>query len=345
MKRIFVILLAMCLISVTAFAKNDKTPQQIYIESYAALAVEEMYRTGVPASITLAQGLLESQSGMSELAMEGNNHFGIKCHNWAGHKIFYDDDRKGECFRKYASVEDSFRDHSDFLRYRDRYRFLFDLEITDYKGWAHGLKKAGYATDSSYSSKLIRIIEEYGLHQYDAKPASWTYEDTQDEVKNVDRKSERKRKKAAAKAARKEKKIPESPAQLEKISMWTGRNLEIFRFNLSRQMYSLNGVPFVYASEGETYESIAKSYNLFLREILKYNDLSENEILAPGTHVYLQLKGKRAAEGLEKHIVDVEGETLRDIAQRYAVRLGRICRMNGFDKEHQLRMGEVVILR
>ena len=143
-------------------AKGGRSPQEIYIDQFASLAVEEMYRTGVPASITLAQGLLESRYGLSELAVKGNNHFGIKCHNnWKGKKMYYDDDRRGECFRKYPSPEQSYRDHSDFLRYRDRYKFLFDYKITDYKAWARGLKKAGYATDPAYPSKLINLIEEY----------------------------------------------------------------------------------------------------------------------------------------------------------------------------------------
>ena len=136
---------------VSAATAFSDTPQQSYIEKYSSLAVEEMYRTGVPASITLAQGLLESGNGQSRLAVKGNNHFGIKCHNtWTGAKVYHDDDRKGECFRKYDSPEESFRDHSDFLRYRDRYKFLFDLELTDYRSWAYGLKTAGYATDPKY---------------------------------------------------------------------------------------------------------------------------------------------------------------------------------------------------
>ena len=127
-----------------------------------------MYRTGVPASITLAQGIIESRSGQSALAVDGNNHFGIKCHNsWQGRTMLADDDRKNECFRAYDSAEESFRDHSDFLRYRDRYKFLFDYELTDYKSWAYGLKKAGYATDPSYPTKLIGVIERYQLYRYD----------------------------------------------------------------------------------------------------------------------------------------------------------------------------------
>ncbi len=127
-----------------------------------------MRRTGIPASITLAQGMLESNYGRSTLATKGNNHFGIKCHNdWRGEKIYHDDNRRGECFRSYPTVEDSYRDHSDFLTTGSRYKDLFKLSNTDYKGWAHGLKKAGYATDPQYATLLINKIDDYGLHAYD----------------------------------------------------------------------------------------------------------------------------------------------------------------------------------
>ena len=344
MKNILTFILAFCVSLVASASPTNKTPQEKYIEKYAPLAVSEMYRSGVPASITLAQGLLESGNGQSELARMSNNHFGIKCHNWAGHKMFHDDDKKSECFRKYDSAEESFRDHSDFLRYRDRYKFLFDLEPTDYKGWAYGLKQAGYATDVAYPEKLIRLIEEYSLHEYDVKPSATAEPESSSEMKE-DKKEERKKKKAAEKAARKEKTLPQSPNQIERVTLFTGPGREIFRFNLSRQMYSHNGVPFVYSAEGETYQSIAESYDLFLREILRYNDLTEAEELAPGTVVYVQAKKNRALGGLEMHVVDVDGETLRDISQRYAVKLDKLCRMNGFGNERYLRSGDVVVLR
>ncbi len=135
---------------------------------YEELAVSEMFRSGIPASITLAQGMLESDNGNSTLARKGNNHFGIKCHNgWTGGKIYHHDDSRNECFRKYKSAEDSYIDHSDFLMGSSRYAFLFELERTDYKGWAKGLKKAGYATSPKYADLLIKIIEDNKLHQYD----------------------------------------------------------------------------------------------------------------------------------------------------------------------------------
>lgn len=139
-----------------------------YIDKYKDLAVSQMKKYGIPASITLAQGLLESDAGRSMLAVEGNNHFGIKCHtDWTGKKMYHDDDRRDDCFRVYRNVEGSFEDHSLFLTTHSRYAFLFDLKTTDYVGWARGLKKAGYATNPAYAEKLIEIIERYNLDMYD----------------------------------------------------------------------------------------------------------------------------------------------------------------------------------
>lgn len=138
-----------------------------YITTYGAIAQEEMKLYGIPASITLAQGILESSSGNGRLAMEANNHFGIKCHDWNGDRIYHDDDREQECFRKYKDARYSFRDHSLFLKQRSRYSDLFTLRIDDYRGWAKGLKAAGYATDRKYPDKLISLIERYELYKFD----------------------------------------------------------------------------------------------------------------------------------------------------------------------------------
>ncbi len=140
---------------------------EMYIAKYAPIAKAEMRHSKIPASITLAQGILESGSGKGRLAVEANNHFGIKCHGWKGAKIYHDDDRSQECFRKYKKAESSYEDHSDFLTGRRRYADLFKLKPNDYKGWARGLKKAGYATDRKYPQKLISLIERYELYKYD----------------------------------------------------------------------------------------------------------------------------------------------------------------------------------
>ena len=308
MKRSLLFILTL---SCSIFA-NAQSAQEKYISTYAEIAVQEMYRSGVPASITLAQGMLESGNGKSLLATKANNHFGIKCHNdWNGGRVYHDDDAKGECFRSYSHAHQSYRDHSDFLRYRDRYKFLFDLKPTDYKGWAYGLKKAGYATDPSYPAKLIKLIEEYNLQQYDTKTAV----------------------------------IPASPTVIEQaVPVSDQTKKKYFQFNSSREMYSKNGVPFIISSEGETYQSIAKSHGLFLKELLRFNDLKETKELRPGTIVYLQAKKNASVKGLDKHVVE-EGETLRDIAQRYAVRQNKLYKLNGWDKEHAPKEGDCIKLR
>ncbi len=156
---------------ITTFAEaatQHKVPSyEKYIKTYSDLAVQHQKKYKIPASITLAQGLLESGAGQSDLARRSNNHFGIKCHSdWRGGRVYHDDDLRGECFRKYKRVEDSYEDHSKFLL-RSRYERLFDLKITDYKGWARGLQKCGYATDRAYANKLIKVIEDYELYRYD----------------------------------------------------------------------------------------------------------------------------------------------------------------------------------
>lgn len=310
-----------------SFHLNAQSPQEIYIATYSDLAVQEMMRSGVPASITLAQGILESGSGQSRLATEGNNHFGIKCHKgWTGRSLRHDDDARQECFRAYDSPDQSFRDHSDFLRYRDRYKFLFDLDRTDYQGWAYGLKQAGYATDPKYPAKLIKYIEDYNLARFDLVT-------TEEEAE-----------------------MPEAPHRIEEpvavsSSRGTGDSedaavpTELFQFALSRALYSLNGVPFVYAREGESYSSIAKYYHLFKWEILRYNDVARDAPLQAGTIVFLQSKKNQAPEGLEKHIVQDDGEDFHLICQRYGVKEKAIAKLNGFSLPVSLQDGDEIKLR
>ena len=326
MKKVFIAMALLLGLSVSA-QREAGTPQERYIARYASIAVNEMYRSGVPASITLAQGIIESRSGQSALAAEGNNHFGIKCHNsWRGRTMLVDDDSKGECFRVYDSAEESFRDHSDFLRYRDRYKFLFDLERTDYQGWAYGLKQAGYATDPKYAGKLIKYIEDYNLSRFD--------------IVSVE-----------VEAA-----LPEAPHKIEEpVAVSSVRSAapgedpvlprEDFHFPLTRALYSLNGVPFVYAMEGESYGSLAKYYHLFKWEILRYNDVSKDTVLDAGTVVYLQSKKNQAPEGLEKYIVSEDGEDFHTICQRFGVKEKAILKLNGLEAPVQLLEGDEIKLR
>lgn len=312
MKRI-VYILAMLLLFIAA----GDNPRKVYIEKYSKLAVKEMNRTGVPASITLAQGILESNSGQSRLSTQGNNHFGVKCHNdWKGKTIQESAETGKECFRMYTSAEQSFRDHSDFLRGKDRYKFLFDLKPTDYKGWAYGLKKAGYATDPNYPAKLIKIIEDYELYKFD---------------KGV-------------------KITVETPAVIETPKVATAANVdrnykEMITISMDRKLYEQNGVPFVYSIEGESYKSIASSFSLFTKELLSFNDMKKERPLDPGTVVYLARKKKEAAYGIGKYVVGRDGETLWEISQRFGVRLNSLIEYNNFQKVNDLEEGDTIILR
>lgn len=293
-------------------ADTVKQKAERYVALYSELAVSEMYRSGIPASIILGQALLESGCGCSTLAVKSNNHFGIKCHaDWKGERVYHDDDIKDDCFRKYPSVLDSYIDHSDFLRFKPRYAFLFDYRKTDYKSWAHGLKKAGYATDPQYAYKLINIIETYDLSRFDkAKPKAVAGE-------------------GGRPAEQAEVTMPPSPSELEAPTRFTGSGKTgTFAVSLHREVLERNGVPFIYAREGETYRSIAALYDLFPKELMGFNEEKADRALAPGEVVYLQHKAKHAVKGLEKHICS-DGETLRGISQKYAVSLRSLMKMNG----------------
>lgn len=304
--------------SVAGFSDSTKERAEAYISQYSSLAVEEMCRSGIPASITLAQGLLESGYGRSTLATKANNHFGIKCHSdWKGETVYHDDDAKGECFRKYPQVLDSYRDHSDFLRYKSRYASLFELEMTDYKAWAHGLKKAGYATDPKYAYKLIGIIETYKLNRFDVLNA---------EEKEL---------------------VPETPLQLEQPVKFEGSGRHgTFAVSLAREVLQINGTAFIYARRYETYESIAKLYDLFPKELAAFNDSKDpHRTLEGGEIVYLQPKANKAVKGLDKHICE-EGETLYDISRKFAVKLSSLMKMNHItDPSAALHEDDTILLR
>ena len=305
MKRLLLVLMTV-LLSIGA-AKNPKLD---YIDKYSDIAIKEMKRTGVPASITLAQGILESNAGQSVLATKGNNHFGIKCHNdWKGKTMKMDDNA--------PKAEASFRDHSDFLRSRDRYKSLFELKQTDYKGWARGLKKAGYATDPGYADKLITLIEDYELYRFDK----------------------------GVKVSVKPPLEIEEPKVVQLEPRPGMKYQESVTFSTARKVYSQNGVPFVYSEAGETYASIAASNGLFLKELLKFNDHEQELALEPGTMVYLARKKAQGPVGVNKYVVEKDGETLRDIAQRFGIRYAALQKLNIVLYGKTLEEGDTVILR
>lgn len=295
----------------------------VYIEKYKDIAMTEMVNNKIPASITLAQGILESGNGQSKLAKEGNNHFGIKCHkDWKGKSMRMDDDAPNECFRVYDSAEESYRDHSKFLRNGTRYAFLFDLKITDYKGWAKGLKKAGYATLPTYANVLINYIETYNLHQYDEMVVKGQF----------------KPQKKTAPKQKKKKTVTVSNvpvlSECKVVEITSGRHY--IRENF--------GVKFIFTKAGDNLASLAKELKISQRQLVKYNNLGNKTTFGEGEVLYINPKRRRAAEGHKVHVIQ-SGETLSQVSRLYAVRLERIFKMNGLDERSVLRVGQEIRLR
>jgi LysM repeat protein len=276
-----------------------------YIEMYSAWAVEEMIRSGIPASITLAQGCLESDNGNSTLATRGNNHFGIKCHGWKGKRIIHDDDRKNECFRKYKSPRESFSDHTDFLMNGPRYSSLFELDPTDYKGWAKGLKKAGYATAPKYASLLIRIIEENDLHAYDTGERRPRDKETGEPVL---------------------------------------ADVDDFEIEIGRRVLVRNRIDYIIVKEGDTYQSLNKEFDLLPFELAKYNEIPRDSKFEKGQVLYLQPKRNKASVEFRTHTVE-EGETMYDISQMYGIKLKKLLKKNLMQAGEEPEPGDVIHLR
>ena len=307
--RKLILLTTLLVLSGTLLAQ--RITREEYIKTYKDLAIRQMKSHGIPASIILAQACLESGDGNSRLAREANNHFGIKCHNWTGETILHDDDEKNECFRKYSHPEGSFTDHSEFLRYRERYKILFDLDPLDYKAWAHGLKSAGYATNPDYARLLIKIIEDYRLYLFDSSSSE----------------------------------LPPSPSQVEneyEIDMRVASDL--YKFSLARKHLNRNGITFIIAGERDSYSSLAKEYNLFTRELLRFNDLNSQVPISDGTIVYLERKRERGDKDLSKHIAE-SGETMYFISQKYAIRLNSLYKINNMKKGDEPFAGYEIKLR
>jgi len=299
------------LVSGHLFAQNQKTTVQEYIDMYKDLAMSEMKRTGVPASITLAQGILESESGNGELLRKSNNHFGIKCKNtWTGNTVYYDDDARGECFRKYDTPEESFRDHSNFLKSSDRYSSLFSLDPSDYQGWSYGLKKAGYATNPRYPEILISNIEKYTLQQY-----------TQ----------------LALQATDKNGGITSSLKVLSDSSFEIINNEAVMLLKKTNR----NGLKAVFVKKGISLIAIATHFNISFSKLIENNDLLSDGMLEKDQWIYLEKKKKEVKQ--EFHIVE-EGEDIRGIAQLYGIQLSSIRHINNSMLD-SINIGDKIYLR
>ena len=292
--------------SIAVFSQS--TTRQEYIDRYKDWAIDEMKRSGIPASITLAQGILESNNGNSTLATKGNNHFGIKCHDWKGKSLRHDDDKRNECFRKYKTARDSYTDHTNFLMNGPRYSFLFELDQTDYKGWARGLKKAGYATSPTYASALIRIIEENELDQFDT-----------------------------GKIRRRRTEDTERVAEVEDID---GFEIEIDH----RKILMRNRIDYIIVKEGDTYQSLTRELEMMPYELAQYNEISRDSRLTKGQVLYLQPKRGKASVEFSYHTV--EGvETMYEISQMYGIKLKKLYQLNLMNPGEEPGTGDEIHLR
>jgi LysM repeat protein len=317
--------IALLLIVAVIAAKAQQRPLVIdYINTYKTLAISEMQRTGIPAAIKLAQGIHETDAGNSDLVRKSNNHFGIKCKNtWTGGKVYHDDDARGECFRSYVSPQDSYADHSNFLKGSPRYASLFQLDPTDYEGWAYGLKKAGYATNIKYSQILIKIIEEYHLQEY-----------TLIALGKMQPEDEWLAKQAII--------LPEEIKTEPVVETVESVTVVEDEPNYPQGEFRINDTRVVYVKSGSSMLSVAQQYDVPLKRLLDFNEMSEENVLAKGQLVYLQRKRKQGGQPF--HTVEA-GETVYSICQAEGIRLESLLEYNHLARGMEPAEGEKVYLK
>ena len=312
-------------LAVLLAGKSFTQPSHIineYVSKFKDIAIEEMKRTGVPAAITLAQGIHETSAGQSVLVIKSNNHFGIKCKSeWTGPSVSHDDDARGECFRKYSSPHDSYRDHSDFLTSRSHYASLFKLDPTDYEGWAKGLKKAGYATNPKYPQILIKLIRDYNLQDYTLIAMGSKPDNNQKEiwVNNNDKQDE------------------DAPVAVVTQVADVSPQRTIYPAGV----FKINDTKVVFVAKGTSFLGLANEHNVQLNRLFEFNDMRPQEVAATDQLIYLQRKRKTGAS--EFHIV-AKGENLFEIAQVEGIRLESLQAYNFLKNNMQPRVGEKLYL-
>jgi LysM repeat protein len=322
MKKLQLTLLLGIVFMGKSFAQSSAVIQD-YIQKFKDIAIEEMRRTGVPASITLAQGIHETSAGQSDLVIKSNNHFGIKCKSeWQGPAVYHDDDARGECFRKYESPFESYKDHSDFLAKRPNYTALFRLDPMDYEAWAFGLKKAGYATNPKYPQILIKLIRDYNLQDYtliamgkkEYTPSNEVW--AKNNVKPI---------KEEARAALVSSTIKEEKPQA----------------NYPAGIFKINDTRVVYVPKGTSYLSVAYDQTIALKRLFEFNELPEQEVAMEDQLIYVQRKRKTGAN--QFHTV-TSGESLHDIAQAEGIRMESLLEYNHLQASMKPQPGQVLYL-
>lgn len=302
-----------------------QNPDQVlsYISNYKGIAISEMQRSGIPASIILAQGIHETEAGTSDLVLHSNNHFGIKCKStWTGQTVVHDDDARGECFRSYATAADSYKDHSDFLAGSPRYAFLFKLNPEDYESWAYGLKKAGYATNPRYPQILIKLIQEYDLENYTLIAMGKRHAEEPVAVDLVA--SENKQK------------------TLEGFTDSTGLIQPLVSTVYPDGPFSINSARVVFVKAGMSLLSLSNQYDVPLSRLLDFNDMNQQDVLANDQLIFLQRKRRTGLNPV--HVVQA-GENLYSICQNEGIRYESLLEMNRLNPGEEPAPGEKIFLQ
>ena len=325
MKKTVLILLC-ALVGVVSVVANERQTREEYVEKYKAIAIAHMERYGIPASITMAQGILESDSGNSYLSRTSNNHFGIKCKkSWTGKKVYHDDDAKGECFRAYPSVEASYQDHADFLDQSPRYDSLFVYASDDYRSWARGLKACGYATAPDYAQRLVKIIESMKLYLLDKENGNKIYSAAKTAVENAEQWWE--------------SNIATSDEQI---------NPNAFRVTVNSHkgygVYRSNHTFYVVAKEGDTFESVGDIFDISPKMLRKFNDVAKDAKLSKGDIVYIERKKTQWLGNVMQHKV-LRDENLYSLSQSYGIRLKSLKKLNRMREGEDVKKGDIIRLK
>ena len=325
MKRSVVILLC-ALVGVMSVTAKERQTREEYVDKYKAIAIAHMERYGIPASITMAQGILESDSGNSRLSLSSNNHFGIKCKkHWTGDRVYHDDDAKGECFRAYPSVEASYQDHADFLDQSPRYDSLFAYPSDDYRSWARGLKAAGYATAPDYAERLVNIIESMKLYLLDKENGNKIYAASKSATANTE--------------AWWESNIATSDEQI---------NPNAFRVTVNSHkgygVYRTNHTFYVVAKEGDTFESVGEVFDISAKMLRKFNDVAKDAKLSKGDIVYIERKKTQWLGNVMQHKV-LRDENLYSLSQSYGIRLKSLVKLNRMRDGEDVKKGDIIRLK
>ena len=320
--------IAICVVALVvcgAVSGAERQTREEYVEKYKTIAIAHMERYGIPASITMAQGILESDSGNSRLSLSSNNHFGIKCKkHWTGDRVYHDDDAKGECFRAYPTVEASYQDHADFLDQSPRYDSLFAYKSDDYRSWARGLKAAGYATAPDYAERLVNIIESMKLYLLDKENGNKIYSAAVNATANTE-------------------------AWFENNTATSDEHINpnAFRVTVNSHkgygVYRTNHTFYVVAKEGDTFESVGEAFDISPKMLRKFNDMATGA-LKKGDVVYIERKQTQWHGNTMQHKV-VRDENLYSLSQSYGIRLKSLMKLNRLRKGEEVKKGDIIRLK